>query len=207
MNGKTALVLAALLCGTGSYASAQAKPGGEVVSRGLIVDLAAKRVPEKATVFVFYRPDSTLEQGFVEGLRQHTGEKVALRLVPLKTGAEPITKKYEVAATPSALVYDRRGRLTGRSSDPAEIHAAITKAAGVMRIDWAADDDPRLAEAARRLGRPVRGGILRTMTQQPEYLQFINDLSRKAHFSDGFLDRRTKEMIATYVSTLNKCKY
>jgi hypothetical protein len=38
-------------------------------------------------------------------------------------------------------------------------------------------------------------------------MDLINKLSRQAHFSDGYLDRRTKEMIATYVSAINKCKY
>jgi hypothetical protein len=31
--------------------------------------------------------------------------------------------------------------------------------------------------------------------------------SNGVHFSDGHLDRRTKEMIATFVSGLNRCPY
>ena len=42
---------------------------------------------------------------------------------------------------------------------------------------------------------------------RPEYLAAMNEAARKAHFADGFLDRRTKEMIATHVSALNHCKY
>jgi hypothetical protein len=78
---------------------------------------------------------------------------------------------------------------------------------GVVRIDWAADDDPRMAEVERLLGRRPAGGILRTMSLQPQWLAYINDLSRRAHFADAALDRRTKEMIATYVSGLNDCRY
>ena len=54
--------------------------------------------------------------------------------------------------------------------------------------------------------RPVPG-ILRTMSLQPEYMALISATAQKAHFTDGFLKRRTKEMIATYVSSLNHCKY
>ncbi|GDX40885.1 hypothetical protein LBMAG21_11770 [Armatimonadota bacterium] len=76
-----------------------------------------------------------------------------------------------------------------------------------MRIDWAEEGDPNYLESARLMGRSPGKGILRTMTLQPEYLKYISDLSQKAHFTDGYLKRRVKEMIATYVSELNHCKY
>ena len=49
--------------------------------------------------------------------------------------------------------------------------------------------------------------ILRTMSLRPDYLQGFMAMSMKAQFMDGFIDRRTKELIATYVSAINKCKY
>jgi hypothetical protein len=104
-------------------------------------------------------------------------------------------------------VFDRRGRLVARSSDPDEIRASILKAVGVMRVDWPEGADPRVEETNRLLGRPVTGGILRTMAFQPEWLGHVNELARKAHFSPGFLDVRTKEMIAAYVSALNDCRF
>ncbi len=35
----------------------------------------------------------------------------------------------------------------------------------------------------------------------------MDEVSDQVHFSDGHLDLRTKEMIATYVSALNRCSY
>ena len=180
----------------------------EVVSTGKEAVLTDRLVAEKPTVVVFYKPSSSLERTFLQDLQKEYGARVGLLSVQLKTGAEPITKQHAITETPTAFVYDRRKRLTGRSSSADEIKAAIAKAAGVMRIDWAEEGDPRLEEVTRLLGgRKPTPGILRTMSLKPEYMAFINDLSRKAHFADGYIDRRTKEMVATYVSALNKCKY
>jgi hypothetical protein len=183
-------------------------PPPMIVSAGQPLSLASRRVPEHPTVFVFYRPSSTLETSFLEALRRDAGEKVSFELIRLKTGAEPLARQYEVTSTPTGIVYDRRGRVVTRSSDAAAIQKAIQKAAGVMRIDWAEEGDPRLEEAIRlRGGKKPVPGIMRTMTLQPEYMAAINEVAQKAHFKDGFLKRRTKEMIATYVSSLNHCKY
>jgi hypothetical protein len=48
--------------------------------------------------------------------------------------------------------------------------------------------------------------ILRTMSLRPDFLEAINDASR-LHFSDGALTRAQHEMIASYVSALNRCRY
>ena len=45
------------------------------------------------------------------------------------------------------------------------------------------------------------------MSLQPAWMESIDKLSSIAHFSDTALPRRTKEMIATYVSGINRCKY
>jgi hypothetical protein len=183
-------------------------PPPAVIPTGQPVSLAARRVPERPTVFVFYKPTSTLEASFLAALRRAAGEKVGFGVIRLTTGAEPIARQYEIRSTPTAIVYDRRGRMVTRSADAAAIEAAIRKAAGVMRIDWAEEGDPRLEELVRIRGgkRPVPG-IMRTMSLKPEYMAAINEAAQKAHFADGYLKRRTKEMIATYVSSLNHCKY
>ncbi len=177
------------------------------LSTGSEVALARHLTAEKPTLFLFLKPDSTMERGFAETLRKEVGERAGVQLIHLKTGAEPAARQYQVKETPTALIYDRRGRLVVRSSDPGEIREALGKAAGVPRIDWAADDDPRMAEVEKLLGRRPPGGILRTMSLRPQWLAHIHDLSRQAHFADAALDRRTKEMIATYVSGLNDCHY
>jgi hypothetical protein len=48
--------------------------------------------------------------------------------------------------------------------------------------------------------------ILRTMSLRPDFLQAIDDASR-LHFTDGALTRAEHEMIASYVSVLNHCRY
>ena len=48
--------------------------------------------------------------------------------------------------------------------------------------------------------------ILRTMSLRPDFLTAIDSASR-LHFSDGALTRAQHEMIASYVSTLNRCRY
>jgi hypothetical protein len=48
--------------------------------------------------------------------------------------------------------------------------------------------------------------ILRTMSLRPDFLAAIDEASRM-HFTDGALSRAEHEMIASYVSALNKCRY
>jgi hypothetical protein len=48
--------------------------------------------------------------------------------------------------------------------------------------------------------------ILRTMSARPDFLQAIDAASR-IHFTDGALTRAQHEMIAAYVSALNRCRY
>ena len=48
--------------------------------------------------------------------------------------------------------------------------------------------------------------ILRTMSLRPDFLAGIDQASR-LHFTDGALNRAQHEMIASYVSALNKCRY
>jgi hypothetical protein len=48
--------------------------------------------------------------------------------------------------------------------------------------------------------------ILRTMSLRPDFLQAI-DAASQMHFTDGALSRAQHEMIASYVSALNRCRY
>src|SRR5262249_30619745 len=119
----------------------EASKAETVISRGLKADLDAYRKPEQPTVFVFMKANSTLERTFLSEVRRDAGEKVGFGVIELKTGTEPIAGQYAVTETPTALIYDRRGRLVARSADPNAIRDAIKKATGVMRIDWAEEDD------------------------------------------------------------------
>jgi len=81
-------------------------------------------------------------------------------------------------------------------------------------INWVPEGDAtgELAEtiAAWRKANPNREqfpGILQCFTQRPDFLKQVMAFSYGVHFSDGHLNRRTKEMIATFVSGLNRCPY
>lgn len=50
-------------------------------------------------------------------------------------------------------------------------------------------------------------GILKCFSLRPDFLRRVMQFSNEVHFSDGHLTRRTKEMIASYVSALNQCPY
>ena len=73
-----------------------------------------------------------------------------------------------------------------------------------------ADAEGALAElyaaAKSRSVARVVPDILRTMSLRPDFLTAIDAASR-LHFSDGALTRAQHEIIASYVSALNKCRY
>ncbi len=84
---------------------------------------------------------------------------------------------------------------------------------GIMaRIAWIEDDDAsgEIAEVYRKLKLTSSRGnvpdILRTMSLRPDFLRAIDEASRM-HFTDGALSRAEHEMIASYVSALNRCHY
>ena len=83
----------------------------------------------------------------------------------------------------------------------------------MARIRWVEDGaaDGEAAEAYARWKaandhRPIPD-ILKCFSARPDVFDKIEDLSNVLHFSDGHLDRRTKEKIASYVSAINKCRY
>lgn len=82
----------------------------------------------------------------------------------------------------------------------------------MARIDWIEDDDAQglLADLYQRAREASPTGqvpdIYRTMSRRPDFLAAIMDAGQM-HFSDGYLSRAQHEMIASYVSALNKCHY
>lgn len=182
----------------------------DVISEGKEAILVDSLRPEGPTVVLFYRPMSEAEQDLADFLRKRVQEdpRVGLRFVRLSSTDAPIAKQYEVEKTPAAFVYDRNKNLLGRAESHTEIGELVGKGLKVARIKWLDEGDPTAPEAYRKFGggaRPVPE-IMKTLSLRPEIMEAINDLSRY-HFSDGFLDRRTHEMVASYVSAVNKCKY
>lgn len=82
----------------------------------------------------------------------------------------------------------------------------------MARIDWVEDADAQvpladLYAAARKTSATGEvPAIYRTMSQRPDFLAAIMSAA-PMHFSDGALSRAQHEMIAAYVSALNRCHY
>jgi uncharacterized peroxidase-related enzyme len=74
-----------------------------------------------------------------------------------------------------------------------------------------ADATGEIAEAYQyfreHFARPEVPGILKCFSSSPEMLKIVIQLGSTLVFSEGVLGRRMKEMIATYVSSLNECPY
>lgn len=56
-------------------------------------------------------------------------------------------------------------------------------------------------------GRDQMPGILKCFSQRPDVLRHMMSFSYELHFKDGYLLWATKELLATYVSALNRCPY
>ena len=56
-------------------------------------------------------------------------------------------------------------------------------------------------------GRKQVPGIIKCFGARPDFLRQVVQFSNTVHFSDGHLTRRHKEMIASFVSYLNRCPY
>jgi hypothetical protein len=82
----------------------------------------------------------------------------------------------------------------------------------MARIRWIDEDGAtgELAAIYDHARQVFPGGmvpdILKTMSLRPDFLAGISKASL-LHFSDGALSRAQHEMIASYVSALNRCHY
>lgn len=62
------------------------------------------------------------------------------------------------------------------------------------------------AKAREQSPMGIVAPILKTMSLRPDFLAAIQAASLM-HFTDGALTRAQHEMIASYVSALNRCRY
>jgi len=83
----------------------------------------------------------------------------------------------------------------------------------MARIAWLDDAEAtgELAEiyADIRSSHPTGQvpAIMRTMSLRPDFLAAIRQAVNTLHFKDGALTRAQHEMIASYVSAINRCHY
>lgn len=189
----------------------QAQSKEELVSKGERFEIKKVLKEEGTTVVLFLQDTSVIETQFLTDLKTQLPKdnKIGVKVVRVKALTAPAAQQYKVTATPTAIVYDRFGRELARTSQPEEIRAAVRKGQLMGRIKWIDEDDPKAPEVygappeALKRGLP---GIVKTMALRPDAFKMFNIMSQ-IHFSDGFLKRREHEMIASYVSSLNKCKF
>ena len=183
----------------------------KTVSHGELFALEKFLRPDSPTVFLFHMESSSAEKVICEQLRDQArnATSVGLRIIPLKSLDAPAARNYEILQTPTIMVLDRFGRLLVRTSKVEDIDPALVKAFKMVRLKWVSETDPEAAKAYRMMGggRQKVPEIMKTMSLRPELMEGIMRIAQSAHFSNGFLPRKTKEMIATYVSSINKCKY
>lgn len=81
-------------------------------------------------------------------------------------------------------------------------------------IDWVDDNDATgdvaeiyLAWKSANPQRDQMPEILKCFSARPDFLKALIDFTYPLQFADGYLTRRQKEMIATFVSGLNQCPY
>lgn len=81
------------------------------------------------------------------------------------------------------------------------------------RIRWVEENEAAgearevYREYMARAEREYVPEILKCFSLRPDFLRQVMEFSATLHFSDGHLTRRTKEMIATFVSGINRCPY
>ena len=105
-------------------------------------------------------------------------------------------------------------RTAATLANPSHVADSKLKEQAVPRIAWVEDEHAtgELAEVyaewkATHPGRDRMPEILKCFSQRPDFLRDVIAMSYRVHFTDGHLDRRTKEMIATFVSGLNRCPF
>lgn len=183
----------------------------ETISTGETVSLNAHLQPNSPTVFVFFNATSSADRKLVADLsaRRGASDRVGLCLIRLPSLDAPAAKQHDIRETPTVLILDRFGKTITRTSTMEEIDRAVMTGLRMARLQWVDEKAANAPSVYQNLGagqRPVPE-ILKTMSLQPEWMNAIMELSSLAHFRDTHLTRLTKEMIATYVSGINRCKY
>jgi len=92
-------------------------------------------------------------------------------------------------------------------------NAAVVKQKVERKIELIEDADATgdiatvYNEWRAKSGRQNMPGILKCFSHRPDFLRQVMAFSDTVHFSEGHLNRKTKEAIASYVSYLNRCPY
>jgi Carboxymuconolactone decarboxylase family len=106
--------------------------------------------------------------------------------------------------------HDENKRLSAHDAGDVSTTSAVTPDTKI-RITEDAAATGATAEAydfwRKGSGRTKVPGIIKCFGARPDFLRQVIEFSNTVHFSEGHLQRRQKEMIASYVSYLNRCPY
>jgi uncharacterized peroxidase-related enzyme len=201
---------------------------------GAAIEMAAAPLPalntRRPTFVLFQSSTSSVEREFLEGLRREgpARRREDVRVVLLNNLESPTAHRFRIRETPTLLALEPGGHEISRRTGPQAISAALaatapskpgamsTASAGTScrvwrgpRLRWVEESDPQARRVYRRFGGGRWGvpDIFKAMSLRPELMEKALDLSETGHFTDGYLDRRTKERIATFVSSLNGSPY
>jgi uncharacterized peroxidase-related enzyme len=183
----------------------------------------------RPTFVLFQNGTSSVEQQFLVGLRRDgpARDRNDLRVVLIDSLDSSVARRFSIRPTPTFLALEPGGREISRRVGPQAITAALgATAAGNgspararqrplcqvwqgPRLRWVEETDPRARQVYRRFGggRWEVPDIFKAMSLRPDLMEKALDLSEMGHFADGYLSRRTKERIATLVSSLNGSPY
>src|SRR5947207_12592944 len=117
-----------------------AKPAvrADVVSTGQAIALKKALISEGTTVLLFLQDSSSMEQEYLKQLETAVPDekKSGIRVVQLKRLDAPAAEQFGVVKTPTAIVFDRFGKVLNRTTDVEQIHAAVHKGSLMGRIKW-----------------------------------------------------------------------
>jgi uncharacterized peroxidase-related enzyme len=177
---------------------------------GVIVPAGAAQ-PE---CLLFQSKASSVERDFVTTLPR---KGVQVVLLASLDAAE--ARQFHIGETPTLVrvgpALKEQGRFVGAKAISAELAekklapSAICKAPHGPRLRWVEESDRQATRVYRRFngGRETVPDIFKTMSLRPELMEKVLDLSEQGHFSNGYLDRVTKERLATVVSSYNRSRY
>lgn len=190
--------------------------GFVVVSRMLPAQATGVIVPAGAAqpeCLLFQSKASSVEREFVAAL-----PRSGVQVVLLSSLDAAEARQFRISETPTLVRVGPSLREQSRFVGAKAISAALVKkpAPGAScavshgpRLRWVEESDRQASRVYRRFrgGRETVPDIFKTMSLRPELMEKVLDLSEQGHFSSGYLDRLTKERIATVVSSYNRSRY
>jgi len=94
------------------------------------------------------------------------------------------------------------------NENPALVKQKVERKVGLIEDADATGEVAEVYDEWRaKSGRQQMPGILKCFSHRPDFLRQVMAFSDTVHFSEGHLNRKTKEAIASYVSYLNRCPY